>query len=289
MDFNFLPNEFALALKNANITELYEIRLRSGFAVMGNIRGIKKYLTGNGFSSKNSNAIICNQHHIDSIISNLTEYSLYAYNDKLKQGFLTTKDGIRVGICGECVVEDEKIVTIKNFSSLNIRIPHSIKNCASDILPYVYNDTTIYNSLIIAPPTRGKTTMLKDLILKFNQLNTKSILVVDERGEFSEIVGENIDNIKYCDKLYAFTYALRSLAPDIVVTDELSSQNDWLCAKNATNSGVKIIASCHGQNIQDVLNKKHFINNVFDRYFILQPKGQVGVLNNVYDKDFKLI
>ena len=130
--------------------------------------------------------------------------------------------------------------------------------------------------------------MLKDIAIKFNDLNIGSILIIDERGEFSSICGENIDKIAYSDKLYAFNYALRSLSPQYVITDELSNPQDWECVAKAASSGVKIIASCHSDNIAELQNNTCFNKNVFDRYIVLKNECFSGTLNYVYNKDFSL-
>ena len=135
----------------------------------------------------------------------------------------------------------------------------------------------------------GKTTILKDLILKFNYYKCGQILVIDERNEFSLISGEYIDRIVYSNKKYAFNYALRSMSPEIVVTDELSCKNDWQFVKNAINSGVKLIASCHASTVNELKNKDSFINKIFDRYIVLKNINIPGVIDCIYDKNFNVI
>ncbi len=286
MNFDFMPSVIKSALKNLDLDNLYEIRLRVDFPIKINYAGKITYLSSRGPSIILSQGIICTKNYIDEIIKNTTEYSLYAFNDKIKQGFLPTNDGLRIGIAGECVFDNDKIVTIKNITSLNIRIPHNIHGSSNILLPKIINNKSIYNSLIISPPICGKTTILKDLAVKLNSILNLPILIIDERGEFSSIKGENIDSIKYSDKLFAFNYAIRSMSPSIIITDELSSEKDWLCAYCAVNSGVKIIASCHADGINQVKNKKFFNHEIFERYFCLENKGKFGVLEHTYDNHY---
>lgn len=278
MKINFLSPEINLLLDDFDLENINEIRLRIGFNI--------KILFNNEYVLLNK---IITVQDISEIISNLTEQSLYAFNERIKEGFLTTNEGIRIGLAGECVFDNGKILTMKNFTSLNIRIPHNINDCSNLIFPYVcdYNGN-INNSLIISPPFCGKTTILKDLILKTNKLN-KPVLVIDERGEFSSVVGENIDFIKFCDKNYAFDYALRSMSPSIVFVDELGCLSDWNCAQKAVLSGVKLIASCHAESIEDVVKKEFFKPKVFSRYFLLDNGEIKGVLKSVYNERYELI
>ena len=284
----FLSEEIQSALKKADLNALSEIRMRVGFPIFGIFNGKKIFLSEKGPTINKIDAINCSHIDIKKCIESVTEKSLYAFNDRLKQGFLTTKDGVRIGLAGDCVLDGEKIITIKNISSLNIRVPHEIKDCAKKIYDKLFLKE-IYNTLIIAPPSKGKTTILKDLAKKFNEYTNYSIMIIDERGEFSNISGENIDLIKFSNKFYALNYGLRSMSPQIVITDELQTKDDWQSAKTAAFSGVKIIASCHGKTIKDLINKDFFLKNVFERYVVLDALKSAGTIKEIYDSEFNII
>ncbi len=289
MDLSFLPIEYLMCLDKVDLSVIIEIRIRLNYPIKLITYFNSFYLTIDGVSSLEDGAVVCRKKDIDYIINSLTDSSVYAFNDRIKNGFLTTKSGIRVGLAGECVFDKNEIITIKNISSLNIRLPHLIKDCSKDIIKFVINDNSIHNTLIISPPAFGKTTILKDLCNNFNNSLDKSILIIDERGEFSEIKGKNIDTISYSDKLYAFNYGLRSMSPKIVITDELITKRDWECVCSAKNSGVNIIATCHGNCIESVFDKEYFIKNVFDRYIVLNNSGKPGMISHVYNINFEKI
>ena len=286
MKFNFLPERVRQALYNLDLNFLYEIRLRNGYPVKINYKGKNYYLSNDGTTLNSERAIICVPSDINYVINYATEHSLYAFNDKIKEGFLTVENGIRIGICGECVYSNSTLQTIKNFSSLNVRIPHEIYGCSDEALNYILENKTINNTLIISPPFLGKTTLLKDIAKKLNDINRFSILIIDERGEFESVNGENIDKIKYCNKYYAFNYAVRSMSPGLVITDELTTETDWMCAYNVVCSGIKIIASCHSDELEHLAKKEFFNKSIFDRYIIL-AQNDFGVIEKVYNKDFK--
>ncbi len=285
MDFDFMPLRYRTSLSN-NIEIFYEVRLRKDFPVKVKCLHGLKYLTYNGISDFANNAIICNEDDIKQIISSVTEHSLYAHNDRIKQGFLITKDGIRIGLAGECVFDNNNIITVKNFTSLNIRIPHEVKGCSDKIFPIITKKKGVFNTLIISPAMLGKTTILKDLARKLSKQNIGNILIIDERGEFCKIREENVDIISFSDKLYAFDFGLRSMSPNIVITDELSSKLDWEYVEKASRSGVNIIASCHALSINDVKRKKFFNEKVFERYVVIKD---IGEIENIYDEAFNII
>lgn len=289
MDLYFLTDELLNAIKKIDTDLLYEIRLRSGYPVKINLKGEYYYLSANGITLLSGTAIVINESDLQKIVDQITENSLYAYNDYLKQGFLTSKDGVRIGVAGECVFSNGNISTIKNLSSLNIRIPHEVKDCSKSVFEKILNDDGIFNSLLVSPPFCGKTTLLKDLVRKINAKNKQNLLLIDERGEFSKINGENVDVIKYSNKRFAFEYALRSLSPNVVVTDELCDEEDWKFVKNAANSGVKVVASVHSGGIEQLVKKDCFSFGVFERYFVINKKNGYGNLESVYDFNLKKI
>ncbi len=285
MDFSFLPELIRDSLFKTDIEKVYEIRLREDFAVSIVYDNKRFYLSKNGLTIYENLAIKCQSVFIKEILDNITEFSVYAFNDKIKKGYLTSKEGVRIGVAGECVYDNE-LITIKNVTSLNIRIPHEVLGCADGIYKFILNNNEINNTLILSPPFCGKTTILKDLTRKINKYQNKSILIIDERGEFSSISGVNIDKIKNCTKEYAFSFGLRSLSPEIVITDELVGKKDWEFVLNAVNSGVKIIASCHAKNMEELKRKNYFIEGVFDRYLVLDKIDGMGKLLEVYDREF---
>ena len=122
MELKFFPEKIRQALKNIDIEFLYEIRMRIKYPIKLNYKKINYYMSSQGITLSKEEAIICESSDIDYIINFSTEHSLYAFNDRIKAGYLTVDNGIRIGICGECVYSGENLQTIKNFTSLNIRI-----------------------------------------------------------------------------------------------------------------------------------------------------------------------
>lgn len=284
-----MPKKIRNALCKLDIKKLYHIRLRIGFSISLLYDSKKVFLSDEGVTLISDKAIKCFDEDIAEIINNVTERSLYAFNEQIKQGYIGMKNGIRIGVAGECVFDNGKIITIKNINGLSLRIPHEILGSANLFVPNIFDGNVVNNSLIVSSPTRGKTTILKDVARQLNLKSRLSILIIDERGEFSEIKGQNIDLIKYSDKYFAFNYAVRSLAPDLIITDELCSIEDWLAVKRCVSCGVNVIATSHGKSVEDLLNKDYFINKVFDRYFFLDAYGLPGQLSRIYDGDFNLV
>ncbi len=248
MNMEFLPQHIARALNNIDTDKLYELRLRRDFPIVLNYGGKNVFLTPAGASFSADDAIASNAGEIEEIVYAASEYSVYANDEKIRSGYLTAQNGVRIGLAGECVWESGRITTIKNISSLNIRIPHNVIGC-SDRLFAQLKERNAYNMLVVSPPGMGKTTILKDIVRNLAETR-KNVLLIDERGELAAGLSNPFcDVVKYGSKLYAFSCALRSLAPQIVVTDELSTEEDFRFVSAAVDCGIDVVASMHGRSL----------------------------------------
>ena len=283
LDFTFLPESVSAPLSRIGTEKLYEIRMRAGAPVVVNHDNKRLFLGRERLTIDAGRAIFCDRELIEETLFRAADYSLYAANESLKSGFVTTRGGVRVGVCGECVFDGKNIVTIKNFTSLCIRIPHFIEGAANELIRRAFADG-VKNTLIVSAPGYGKTTILKDLCRVFAE--NYNVLVIDERGELEDERLAKADIVKFSDKLYAFQYGIRSLAPQIVMTDELSGKEDWECVRRAVNNGVKIIATAHGDGAESIQNRPEFLSGLFERYVVLRSQGRAGCVEAVYDGDF---
>ncbi len=288
MNLDFLPADILVPIKRCG-ESLCEIRLRIGQPIKIKKQVEMFYLTENGYGQTKEKAIICSGNIIDKIILNVTERSIYAHNEKIKKGFLDAGKGVRIGLGGECVYDGQTLRTIKNISSLTIRFPHKIIGWADVIFNKIIFDNKVLSTLIVSPPMFGKTTMLKDIVRKANENNVGQLLIVDERGEFMGLSGENIDVIRYSDKAFAFECGIRSLAPNVIITDELYGVDDWKNVEYASLCGVSVVASCHAESIDDITNKPFFKKDIFKRYVFINCDESKNKCLYVFDKDFNII
>lgn len=292
---NYLPKVIYNGLKRyLNLVDVNEIRIRLNSPVIVTVKNKKYYLGENGFAEVDK-AIVCDYTMLQEIVYKLCENSVYSVNDNLKCGFITLKQGVRVGICGEVVTENGVVKTIKNFQAINIRIPHNIVGCSEFALDYLL-DKEFKNTLVISPPGAGKTTFIKDVVYQLYRRNYSfNVLVADERNEIAGIdngeLGFNLggfaDVYTNCSKEFAFKYGIRSMRPDIIVTDEIDIDRDLQTIVDATNCGVKVLATIHSGNIEQLRQKRNFEQilekRVFDRYIVLSLDEGPGTLKTIYD------
>lgn len=274
---NFLPpDEKNEILKIRG--RLEELRVRAG-------QPISVTYSVDGDRKKKILSKIYSYKEIDEILLKLCDYSIFGRDESIRQGFVTSSEGERVGLCGSVVKDGEKITTIKQITSMCIRLPNDIEGLA---LPFFRKtgEKTV-STLVISPPAQGKTTFLRDLGRIYSDKSDKNVLFIDERDEFSAsgrfYLGKNSDVLKYADKNYGFKNGVRTLNPDIIVCDEIMSENDLSSCALAAASGVATIASVHSDNLKNLLKKPIFsdiLGKRIFRYFVeLSYGGKIVVYN----------
>lgn len=284
-----------------NFELLQEIRLRVNGPLIIIYNNREYFINRNyNLSTSKENAYVVTQNEVRETMEYISNYSLYAYEDEIRQGFITIQGGHRIGIAGKTILEADRIKNIKHISFINIRLSHQIKGCANKVMPYIVQDDCIYHTLIISPPRCGKTTLLRDVIRQLsNGLSTipgMTVGVVDERSEIGACymgipqneLGIRTDILDCCPKVAGMMMLVRSMSPSIIAVDEVGSREDIEAIEYVINCGCKLIATVHGSSIDDIKNKpilgRLVREKIFERYIILNNQGQVGNLEEIYDE-----
>lgn len=289
------PYEWRKAFEKVNLKDLCEIRIRVAQPILLRFLNNQCFLGKNGIVLDKQLAVLPSKEEVEEIVFLACNKSVYAYIGQLLNGFLPYLGGTRIGVCGEVVLNNEKIISLKNFSSINIRIPHEIKNCSFKVKKY-FSDP-LKSVLVVSRPSCGKTTFLRDMIyqLRDKKINT---LIVDEREELSGIkdgkssfaLNDTCDVLTNCSKKFAFEWGIRSMSPELIVCDEIF-KNDLDLIKMVAQSGVKIFASIHADSVFNALTKLELssFEAIFDFIVLLSDRLGAGTIEGVFDEKLERV
>lgn len=301
---DFMRDKWKEAAERAD--ELQEIRLRLDREVVLLMENREWYLTKGGHVvGDRREGFKISEQELEAVLNHICDYSVYAFADEIRQGFLTIPGGHRVGLAGQVILEENGTIrNMKHIRYMNIRISHEVKGAADPVLPWIYENRRLLHCLLISPPGGGKTTLLRDMIRQISDGNRFSggmnVSVVDERSEIAgsylgkpqNDVGMRTDILDACPKALGMMMLIRSMAPDVVAVDELGCREDMEAVARVMQCGSRIIATVHGDSLGDI-RKKEFLNclerrKFFDRYLVLEKRNGKCMVKAIYDGGFRL-
>ena len=289
-----------LANASLNFDKVQEIRLRVQAPLLLVMDNREYYVTENGrLSSQRKEAYVVSQEELKETMEHISRHSLYAFEEEVKQGFLTIQGGHRIGLAGKAILDERGIRTIKYISFLNIRLAHQIIGCADRIMPYLYENKEVLHTLIISPPRCGKTTLLRDVIRQLsNGVGSQkgvNVGVVDERSEIGACflgapqndLGIRTDILDCCPKAKGMMMMIRTMSPRVIAVDEVGSREDLDAMEYVMNCGCKLVATVHGNSVEDMLQKPVLQRLIqekrFERYILLDNQKEIGHLGGIFD------
>ncbi|NEU29608.1 stage III sporulation protein AA [bacterium LRH843] len=293
--FQVLPETIRQVLKQLNPTvakQIEEIRLRVS-------RPLEVIAAGKPYyPSNNKDYYIVKAEDAKFLLSQLSQYSMYAFEEELKRGFITIRGGHRVGLAGKVVLDQGQVKTLRDISSFNIRIARQTVGVADSLVKELYDGRWL-NTLFIGPPQSGKTTMLRDVARLISEgfpnrnIPPLKVGIVDERSEIAASMngvpqlelGMRVDVLDGCPKAEGMMMLIRSMSPDVLIVDEIGRKEDVLAVQEALHAGVKVMTTAHGFSMEDVAKRPElnvlFELQAFERCVELTRTYRPGVVKRI--------
>ena len=223
------------------------------------------------------------------VVENATQASAHTALDRVRQGFVTLRGGHRVGLCGSVVKREGQIVTLRDISSLSVRVARPVTGQATELLPRLMEQGFFLSTLILAPPGAGKTTLLRDLVRSLSDGDAGPPLrvgVADERGEIAALwqgepqlcIGRHTDVIDGCSKAEGLSILIRGMNPQAVAVDEITDPADVQAIIEAAGCGVALMATAHGAGREDLTRRPVYRtlleNGIFRRLVVIERQGR---------------
>lgn len=264
----YFPTPIAPALLSLNENlkaTAQEIRLRAGLPLAITVGGTQLFLNTNGSPTYlvKPNCILVEQSALQNVFKNLCNHSVYAHQQELCEGYLMLPAGHRAGICGTFVSENGNISTVRDISSLNIRIAKEVTNCSAPVF-LNYSGQSI---LICGGPGSGKTTLLRDMVRRLANGNFGRhyrVSVIDSRGELAAVfggvptvdLGQTCDIIAGCTKGRGIEIALRTQFPEVIAFDELANSEEVEKVGQSLSAGAAVLTTAHAGSLKEMKRRK---------------------------------
>ena len=234
---------------------------------------------------------------IDAVFRRICDYSVYARQKELVNGFITLSGGHRAGICGSAVVSDNKVLNVRDITSINLRIAREHRGCADRLFSEIRKRRG--GVLICGEPCSGKTTVLRDLARLFSISDGLAVSLIDERGELAAAsLGKVQNDVGLCGvfdgypKAEAMMQALRCMSPQLIICDEIGGEDDAAAIEQCVGSGVRLIATAHAGSQAELFGRKNLksilSSGAFSTLVFLTGRSRAGTVSGVVDLDERL-
>lgn len=245
--------ERALSLPEEDRAKTEELRLRAGWPMTALICGAERSLGGEPVEGE----------ELERLVEIASGASVHTVLDQICRGYLTFAGGHRIGLCGRLVLREGEIRGLRAISSANLRLARQVRGAAGPVLDRLCPGGRLADTLILAPPGLGKTTLLRDLVRSASEgegCTPLRVALADERGEVAAMyngvpqleVGRRTDVAEGCPKAQGLMLLLRAMNPQVLAVDEITAPEDVKALITAAGCGVTLLATAHARERADL-------------------------------------
>lgn len=282
---------------------LEEIRLRIGGPLQLACGNGPQFVSEQGRFCGHREAHMVTAGELRETMEYVSSYSRYAFEEKIRQGFLTIPGGHRIGLGGGVVLDGGRVKTISPVAFLNIRVARQVVGCGREVVPRLWEGGQLQDTLVVSPPGLGKTTLLRDLIRLLadgEKTPLCTVGVVDERSELAACyrgqpqndLGSCTDVLDGCPKAEGMLMLVRSMAPQVVAVDEVGGEEDCRAVEYVMNCGCRMFATAHGTGLKELGRRPVFgrwlAEKRFGRYVVIERERE-GIFYRVCQADGQAI
>ncbi len=289
----YLPSKIAEGIERINpkdIDNITEIRIRAERPLCVTLWGESFFLEKSGNITKSfQNCLRTGFSEINNILKSLCRYSVYSYDKEISEGFITIESGIRAGLSGTVSYSDGK-KTMRYINGINFRIPREVKDCGEKIYTRLLKNRPC-GIIICGSVASGKTTLLRDLCRLCG--NRYIVSLIDERGEIAGCrdgvpqndVGINTDIFDGFERSDGIVNSVRSMSPEIIFCDEISTEKDSDAMIKSAGCGVKFISTAHADSFENLVKRPYLyelINSgIFEYAVIMSGSSEAGKIKDI--------
>lgn len=282
--YKYLPFRVRLLMEGipAEVAgSLNEIRLRANLPFSLSVGSRNLSVNEKGKICKPEEGVSADDEEMKECVSKLTKSSLYSFDETIKKGYIPLEGGARAGICGDAVSGKDGIKTFSSIRSISIRVSRLYPDLALPLAKRFFNEGPC-GTLVFSPPGVGKTTYLRSAAYLLSKgKKPYRVGIADERSEIfvPEMAGCLIDFVRGCRKRDGIDLLTRTMSPQIIICDEISDDEaEGVIA--AQNSGVRLVASCHGDCAEGIMKRPHIARmmqkGIFELLVRLWHDGEYG-------------
>lgn len=287
----YLSEKVRRYLYNVNLSDAYEIHMAPDMPLCIYFTDGRWCVTRKGVLTRSlSDAVRVTKEDISRTLELITGASVYSVKDEMAQGYITVAGGHRIGITGSAVIRGGRVSFIKDVSALCFRLAGESIGASDKVIDYITDGTSVKNTIFISPPGAGKTTILRDTARRLSDMGFR-ISIVDERHEIAAMsfgksafdLGISCDVLTGVNKAEGMMMMLRSMSPEVIITDELGTAEDFKAVKRLMNCGVSVIASAHGTSSTSLANRYEGgeIEKYFDVIVTMSKRLGAGTIEEV--------